>query len=203
MKIFKVVSDLTEIPLLEVRSDGNRIEVIVDNTHGKMPSEIGNSLQSLEQYIQKSSHLRLEEPSEPTAHLLRYVLENGDIAEVTTDGATCLLNGKLLSRAEKAAFFDSLTSGKIKVARRADIQNPIPVPSSQQKIDDQKIYTKSEIELMDQYVKKTKKSIRQQNLDKLHGKMNLSNYSFDVPSYDIPFTQRLAQVIEEGKNDAE
>ena len=203
MKIYRLISDLTDIPLLEVRTDGNRIEVIVDNSNGKIPSEIGNTLQSLEDYANKSSHLSLEEPEEPTAHLLRYVLENGDVAEVTTDGKTCMLNGKLLTRAEKAAFFDALTSGKAKVARKADIQNPIPISGPKKQKNTYNSAKNFDVNQIKKNIEIKKEKDKDKFQQALLGKLDLSNYSFDVPSEDIPFAQRLAQIIAGDKKNAE
>jgi hypothetical protein len=67
------------------------------------------------------------EDSEPTVNLLRYVLDNGDVVEVTTDGHTAILNGKLLGSEEKSALFVAIKRGEIKVARKADPSKPIPV----------------------------------------------------------------------------
>jgi hypothetical protein len=77
--------------------------------------------------LHNSSTLYADTPTTATAHLLRYVLDNGDVAEITTDGKTALLNGKLLDEQEKNVLFLSIRNGQIRVARKADMSAPIPV----------------------------------------------------------------------------
>lgn len=127
MKIFVIKSDHDSTPLAEIRTDGNAIEFIVDNTDGALPQQAGASFKRLNQIVSSSSHLSMEEPTEPTANLLRYELSNGDIIEITTDIKTCLLNGRLLSQAEKKALLSAIQMREISVVKRADPTAPIPV----------------------------------------------------------------------------
>lgn len=200
MKVLRVVSEYVDVPLLEVRTDGKNIEVIVDNTNGKISKELDNTLGSLQAYVQHSSHLKIEEPSEPAAHLYRYLLENGDVAEVTTDGATCLLNGKLLSRPEKAAFFEALSSGKVKVARKADVQNPIPVTSGPRQQQEQQPI-KLDRHLMALYRQQEEQEEARRERAALNGEAEIDGL-YDVPSDDVPFAQRIAQTIARDKYNA-
>jgi hypothetical protein len=127
MKVFVVKSDYSEVPLVEVREEGGIIDFVVDNTSGRIPAKVGRSYQQLLQYVGKSSHLSIEEPKKATVNLLRYVMSNGDVVELTSDGHTCVLNGQLLSQEEKDALFDSFRRGEIKVARKTDVQEALPV----------------------------------------------------------------------------
>lgn len=153
MKVYKIISSESEIPLAEIRTDGRAIEWTVDNTEGDLPKKVGNVFSELQRIVNGSSHLSLVEPTEPTAHLLRYVLNNGDVAEITTDGQTCLLNSKLLNPAEKQALFSAISSGTLGVAHKADQAYPIPVlPSSKPNTTPER--TKTEKEKLHAEVKK-------------------------------------------------
>lgn len=135
MKVYIITSRTSKTPLIEFRTDGNAIDITVDNTEGKFPSMVGTSFAKVKALVEKSSNLDMSEPSEPAAHLLRYLLENGDVIEITTDGRTAILNGRLLEEAEKNAIFAAIRSGELKVSRRADTAQPIPVVPSAPKED--------------------------------------------------------------------
>lgn len=127
MKILIIRSSHSEVPLAEIRTDGRIIDFVVDNTNGKLPRLVGKDLSSLKKLVARSSHLSIEDTSGPTVNFLRYLLNNGDVVEVTTDGRTALLNGKLLSEEEKQAIFEAVRRGDLKVERKADPSKPIPV----------------------------------------------------------------------------
>ncbi len=134
MKILVLKSSYSEAPLAEIRTDGRIIEFVVDNSKGKLPAQVGNSLDALKQLVDGSSHLSLEEPKQATVGLHRYILDNGDVVEVTTDGKTAMLNGKLLQQQEKDALFAAIKRKEINVKRKADIEESIPLfGSAQQK----------------------------------------------------------------------
>lgn len=125
MKVYVVTSSVGSAPLAEVRTDGSRMEFIVDNTNGNLPSAVGASFDKLQQLVRGSSHLRMDEAKSPTATLVRYVMDNGDVVEITTDGRTVILNGQLVDEQQKMALFQAIKRGEIKVSRRADA--PVPV----------------------------------------------------------------------------
>jgi hypothetical protein len=127
MKIFVIKSEHSEVPLAEVRTDGRVLDFVVDNTHGKLPELFQNSYEKMIQVVQKSSYMTLEQPKKATVNLLRYVLDNGDVVEITSDGHTALLNGNLLGQEEKDALFVAIKRGEIKVSRKTDIQQAVPV----------------------------------------------------------------------------
>lgn len=120
------MSSNSQYPLAEIRTDGKTIDVVVDNTDGKITDKIKN-FQQLLKYIKNSSILSLIQDSNPTINLLRYVMDNGDIVEITTDGHTAILNGELLGDEEKQALFAAIKRGEINVSRKADPTKPIPV----------------------------------------------------------------------------
>lgn len=127
MRIYTVKSDYSDVPLAEIREAGGACEFTVDNTDGALPAQVGKSFDKLRQIIAGSSHMHLDEPKGPTAQLLRYELSNGDIIEITTDIKTVILNGRLLSDAEKRAILTAIQAREIQVTRRADPMAPVPV----------------------------------------------------------------------------
>jgi hypothetical protein len=130
MKIFVIKSDYSDVPLAEIRTDGRVLDFVVDNTNGKLPDLFQNSYQRMIQVVQKSSHLTIEQPKKATVNLLRYVMDNGDVVEITSDGHTCMLNGDLIDQETKDALFAAIKRGDIKVARKTDIQEALPIVST-------------------------------------------------------------------------
>lgn len=127
MKIYVITSEMHSAPLAEIRTDGTRLEFIIDNTNGKLPRMFEGSFARARMITEKSSHLHMDEPTKPTVSILRYVLENGSVVEITNDGKTATLNGKILEEAEKAALFSAIRSGNLKVKTKADTHRPIPI----------------------------------------------------------------------------
>lgn len=130
MQIYVIKSEVSSTPLAEVRTDGRKCEFLVDNTKGKLPRAAGTSFDRLKQIVDSSSHMSMEEAKNSTVGLLRYIMTNGDIVEMTTDGKTALLNDELLSEEEKNALFQAISTGELTVAHRADPSKPIPVMPS-------------------------------------------------------------------------
>lgn len=127
MKVFVIKSYSAPQPLAEVRTDGRQVDFVVDNTDGRLPKMVGRNYSKLIQLMDTSSSMYMEAATSATAQLLRYVLDNGDVAEITTDGKTAMLNGTLLDENEKNVLFNSIRTGEIKVARKADRATPVPV----------------------------------------------------------------------------
>lgn len=125
MRVFIIKSSEIPMPLAEVRTDGKNLEFIVDNTGGKLPHMAQNSFERLKDIIDTSHHLSLERPQHPAAHLLRYVLSNGDSIAITTDGQTALLNGEMLTEKQKLAFFEALRGGHLKVISQPHAAVPV------------------------------------------------------------------------------
>jgi hypothetical protein len=154
MKILVVKSDHSEIPLAEIRTDGRVLEFVVDNTNGKLPAMFQNNYQRMLQVVQRSSHMQIQSPTKATVNLLRYVMNNGDVVEITSDGHTVILNGNLLSQQEKDALFQAFSRGDIKVSRKTDIQQAIPVFPTQPKIQKPAEKRKLDPVVMDKIKKK-------------------------------------------------
>lgn len=127
IKIVVIKSDHSEVPLAEIRTDGRVLDFVVDNTNGKLPGLFQNSFQRMNEIVQKSSHLQMEEPKKQTVNLLRYVMDNGDVIEITSDGHTCMLNGDMVDEDTKNALFAAVKRGELKVARKTPIQEALPI----------------------------------------------------------------------------
>lgn len=132
MKIFVVKSDYAETPLAEIRTDGRVLDFVVDNTNGKLPKMFQNSYQKMIEAVDKSSHMTLEQPKKATVNLLRYLMDNGDVVEITSDGHTCMLNGDIVDQDTKDALFAAVKRGEIKVSRKTPIQEALPILPTQQ-----------------------------------------------------------------------
>jgi hypothetical protein len=136
MKVYQVISETSEVPLAEIRTDGNAVDFVVDNTEGQLPADVKNSFARLKQIVRSSHHMTLREPKGPTVNLLRYVLDNGDVIEITTDGSTCMLNGQLLDEAQKKSLYNAIRSRQLNVSARPS--EPVPVmPTPEQKGEQQ------------------------------------------------------------------
>lgn len=174
IKIVVIKSDHSEVPLAEIRTDGRALDFVVDNTDGKLPELFQNSYQRMNEVVGKSSHMQIEEPKKPTVNLLRYVMNNGDVVEITTDGHTCLLNGDLIDEDTKNALFAAVKRGEIKVSRKTDIQQALPImPSTQPPEDIKPVKTGLSPALMDMVQK------QQQEAD-LNKKMASKKYDQDI-----------------------
>jgi hypothetical protein len=134
MKIVVIKSDHSEVPLAEIRTDGQVLDFVVDNTDGQLPQLFQNSYERMTNIVGKSSHLQISEPEKATVNLLRYVMNNGDVVEITSDGHTVILNGSLLSIEEKNALFEAFRRGELRVSSKTDIQQAIPIMPTSPKI---------------------------------------------------------------------
>lgn len=127
VKIIIIKSSRTEIPLAEIRTDGKKIDFIIDNTEGSLPQQCEGNYQKLLEIVHGSSHLSLEAPEKATVGYFRYILDTGDTVEITSDGKTAVLNGKMLSEHERTMLFEAIKRREINVSKKADIENPIPI----------------------------------------------------------------------------
>ena len=148
MKIYVIKSDTSPIPLAEIRVVGDTLEFIVDNTQGALPTKLHNSFANLKKYLKGSSHLFLEEPKKATVNLLRYVMDNGDVVEITSDGHTVVLNGNILAEPEKNALFAAFKRGEIKVSRKTEVQDALPILPTPPPVQQPMIKPKLDPEIM-------------------------------------------------------
>jgi hypothetical protein len=126
VQIFVIRSDLSPVPLAEVRTDGKSVEFVVDNSNGELPKVSQGLLQNLRSFCGNSSHLTMEQSSENIAHFVRYMLNNGEVVELSTDHKTVLINGKLLDEQHKEILFDMIRTGEVKVTSSSNEAYPVP-----------------------------------------------------------------------------
>lgn len=178
-KVYKLISSNSKYPLAEIRTDGKSIDVFTDNTNGKLTQKV-KTLQQLLRYVKNSSILKLIEDSSPTVNLLRYVLDNGDVVEITTDGHTAILNGRFLGQEEKNALFIAIKRGDINVSRKADPTKPIPVfptPKVQEQAPESQVKSQITPGMLDAVQK------RQSNIAKIRS-LSTKSYDYEIENGD-------------------
>jgi hypothetical protein len=127
IKIYVIKSLHSGLPLAEIRTDGHAIEVIVDNTEGEITNLAAQGLKALEATLAQSSHLSMEPATEATPRLLRYVLSTGESVEITTDGKTATVNGKLIDEQKKQMLFQMIAGGQVKVTHKDSPDQALPI----------------------------------------------------------------------------
>lgn len=112
LKIQEIKSNHSSIPLGQIRTDGNQLEWIVDNYNLQAQFQTYSELKA---YVDSSSTMSLVDFAGEVPTLRNFSLSTGDTLTVTSDGKTALINGKLISQAQKDQLQDMIDSGKIKV----------------------------------------------------------------------------------------
>lgn len=124
LKTYNLLSSGSSYPLAQIRTDGNNISIVSDNTPDGLASKV-KTFKDLVRLVNKSSVLSLEEGTDTIIHILRYVMDNGDVVEMTEDGKTAILNGTLLNESEQNALFEAIKRKEINVAHKTDSSSPI------------------------------------------------------------------------------
>jgi hypothetical protein len=131
---FTITSDYGNAHLADIRTDGTNISWVSDSTSGKLAISCKNNFKLLKQMADKSSHLKLI-PSEETIGIYRFILTHGDVAEITTDNVTHILNGTILNEEQSMALDNMIQSGQVQVTQRADLNSPIVMPTSKPQLN--------------------------------------------------------------------
>ena len=177
METLKLISANSEYPLAEVRTDKRLVDFVVDNTDGKLSKKI-KTYDQLLRYVKSSTYLKLEISKDATPNLLRYVLDNGDVVEITTDQRTVILNNELLDEPSKHALMQAITSGDLKVSVKADPTKPVQVLPKIQTIG-----TESKPKgKMTEGIEKAVNILQSQANDAR--KQNSKNYDYDIETGD-------------------
>lgn len=184
----------SDVPLAQFRTDGYVIDVIKDNTNGDLFDHIlrptidkRKQFQLISDLVNNSPYLYMDRDDTPIPAILRYVLSNGDVVEITTDGLTALLNGKILNNDEKKELMHAIVSKEISVESKTDPTQPIPVPTL--KIDDDpiKLTTISsdlKQKIVDESIQESKKFINSTKAyDHDIEQIDFSEYNHDVIKY--------------------
>jgi hypothetical protein len=126
---YKITSDYGNAHLADIRTDGTNISWVNDSTSGKLALSCKNNFKLLKEMADKSSHIKLTF-SEDKVAIHRFILTHGDVAEITADNATHILNGTILTPEQSAALDNMIQSGQVQVTQRADLNSPIVMPTS-------------------------------------------------------------------------
>lgn len=177
MKIYIIKSTQSKVPLAEIRVEGDQIEFIVDNSNGAVPKMANNSFKELSRKVSASSHLSLEEPTKSSITMFRYILSNGDVAEISSDGHTCILNGKILEPEEKDALFAAIKRGEISVNRKADGIQQYPIMPSIKPTEKKQQKNFISKAALDNIRKEQKQAIEA-------GKLSTPEYDYEIESGD-------------------
>ncbi|RLF66859.1 MAG: hypothetical protein DRN30_01370 [Thermoplasmata archaeon] len=201
MELHVIMSSYSELPLAEIRTDGINIDWVLDNTDGKLSRMAGGDFSRLKFIVDKSHHLTMKTPDGATPGILRYSLENGDIVEITTDGKTALLNGKILPEDEKMGLMSALGSGKIKIKNKADIERPLPITPRATKS-----YKKPAPQKMDSRVHKSIAKVHKKKRDSESTNSRHSDKKIDAVDFtgtSCPdFGRQLLYLLKYGEDDA-
>lgn len=124
MKIFEIKSNLNGKKLAEVRTDGTTAQVLYDSTGGKISSMFSSGFDQGKEEIAESGVVSLSPYSGQSIRVYRYLLENGDLVLITSDGLTVSLNGSILDENYKQRLLEALSSGVLKVKSKSDAVDP-------------------------------------------------------------------------------
>jgi hypothetical protein len=182
METYIIKSTESQVIVAKIRTDGKKVQFILDNTKGELPKKVGDDFSKLKDFINQSSHLELQKDDLKNYSIIRYLLNNGDVVEVTNDLKTLFVNGTLLSDVEKQQLLNLLATNQLQVVSQDGSSLPISVALKQVKENSN---TNTEIRkkprLNQTYLKYMLEYIR--NQDRLD-KMSNSNYDYNIESQD-------------------
>lgn len=182
METYIIKSTESKVIVAKIRTDGKRVQFILDNTKGELPKKAGDDFSKLQNFINQSSHLELQKDDLKNYSIIRYLLNNGDVVEVTNDLKTMFVNGTLLSDIEKQQLLNLLATNQLQVASQDGSSLPISVALKQVQ---ENSTTNTEIRrkprLNPTYLKYMLEYVR--NQDRLD-KMSNANYDYNIESQD-------------------
>jgi len=122
MQALIIKSPHTNEALAEIRTDGKTLLFTYDKTGGKIQKMFAKGVMAGINAIDESDSLEII--SNPNVKSHTYSLTNGDTIEITSDGLTAALNGRMLSPDEFKRVHELLATGKLKVASKANLDMP-------------------------------------------------------------------------------
>ena len=126
IKSFSITSIYQPYHLADIRTDGTNISWISDKTdQHKISRRFKNDFKFLKKITDKVSTLDLVQVEQEVA-VSRYILPNGDLAEVTADGKTYIVNGTIQSKEEALALQQLIETNHIPVAQLTFLNSPAP-----------------------------------------------------------------------------
>jgi hypothetical protein len=194
---FTITSDYGNAHLADIRTDGTNISWVSDSTSGKLAISCKNNFKLLKQMADKSSHLKLI-PSEETIGIYRFILTHGDVAEITIDNVTHILNGTILNEEQSMALDNMIQSGQVQVTQRADLNSPIQVHTShpRPKTQAESKNKPSEAE-RNAIIKKRKEREYQDSLNNSRHDQSIEDMKFGTDEEDA-FGRRLMYLLRYG-----
>lgn len=182
METYIIKSTESKVIVAKIRTDGKRVQFILDNTKGELPKKAGDDFSKLQNFINQSSHLELQKDDLKNYSIIRYLLNNGDVVEVTNDLKTMFVNGTLLSDIEKQQLLNLLATNQLQVASQDGSSLPISVALKQvQENSTTNTEIRQKLRLNPTYLKYMLEYVR--NQDRLD-KMSNANYDYNIESQD-------------------
>jgi len=182
METYIIKSTESKVIVAKIRTDGKRVQFILDNTKGELPKKAGDDFSKLQNFIHQSSHLELQKDDLKNYSIIRYLLNNGDVVEVTNDLKTMFVNGTLLSDIEKQQLLNLLATNQLQVASQDGSSLPISVALKQvQENSTTNTEIRQKPRLNPTYLKYMLEYVR--NQDRLD-KMSNANYDYNIESQD-------------------
>jgi len=182
METYIIKSIESKVIVAKIRTDGKRVQFILDNTKGELPKKVGDDFSNLQNLINQSSHLELQKDDLKNYSIIRYLLNNGDVVEVTNDLKTMFVNGTLLSDTEKQKLLNLLATNQLQVASQDGSSLPISVALKQvQENSTTNTEIRQKPRLNPTYLKYMLEYVR--NQDRLD-KMSNANYDYNIESQD-------------------
>jgi hypothetical protein len=182
METYIIKSTESKVIVAKIRTDGKRVQFILDNTKGELPKKAGDDFSKLQNFINQSSHLELQKDDLKNYSIIRYLLNNGDVVEVTNDLKTMFVNGTLLSDIEKQQLLNLLATNQLQVASQDGSSLPISVALKQvQENSTTNTEIRQKPRLNPTYLKYMLEYVR--NQDRLD-KMSNANYDYNIESQD-------------------
>jgi len=124
MKILSIKSNFTDKTVAEIRVVKDQVQVVVDKTNGTIEKMFASGFSNGQNLINHSAALRLEPGDTKGVKVYRYLLTNGDMVQISTDGKTVALNGSLLDEEYKQRLLQALSSQQLKVAKKSGGVDP-------------------------------------------------------------------------------
>jgi hypothetical protein len=118
MLLLKVKSRITGETLAQLRSSKDKVQVIADRSNGAITSLFEQGMDVGKQKLDRSSTLMLEK-DDTNVLVHKYLLTNGDIVQITSDGITVILNGVILDEDYKQKLLQALAEKQLTVAQKS------------------------------------------------------------------------------------
>jgi len=197
MKLLKVQSRLTGETLAQLRAVQDEVQVVSDKTNGMISQVFESGLTTGKQKLDRSSALALVQ-DDTGIQIHRYLLANGDLVQITSDGVTVVLNGQILDEDYKQRLLQALAEQQLTVIQKSPgvgpeaFYQPKPVDMLEQ---ERKEILRQKFTQTDAYDKAlaSKKPKKTHNYDP-----DLEKLIRQHPKHGRPFFKKLAYLLTYG-----